>query len=89
MATADGDLMYGLSLTGLPTGLPPHLKVASPALCGLRLRRVQKLISNAGLDGLLLLPGVDGRYNTGSHQVMNTYWPCHFGSIPPLLLPSV
>eukprot|EP00798_Chlamydomonas_sp_ICE-L_P020573 gene20573-27367_t len=37
----------------------------------LRLRRIQKILNAAKLDALLLVPGLDGRYNTGSGQCIS------------------
>eukprot|EP00195_Chlamydomonas_chlamydogama_P002993 CAMPEP_0202922708 /NCGR_PEP_ID=MMETSP1392-20130828/78065_1 /ASSEMBLY_ACC=CAM_ASM_000868 /TAXON_ID=225041 /ORGANISM="Chlamydomonas chlamydogama, Strain SAG 11-48b" /LENGTH=588 /DNA_ID=CAMNT_0049616349 /DNA_START=166 /DNA_END=1928 /DNA_ORIENTATION=- len=36
----------------------------------LRLRRLQKFIESKGLEALLFVPGVDGKYNTGSAQAI-------------------
>lgn len=37
---------------------------------GLRLRRLQALVSSAGLDGLLLVTGVDSKYSVGCAQAV-------------------
>ncbi|KAG1661518.1 hypothetical protein FOA52_000028 [Chlamydomonas sp. UWO 241] len=38
--------------------------------CGLRLRRLQALVASAGVDGLLLVTGVDGKYSVGCSQAL-------------------
>ncbi|KAG2432090.1 hypothetical protein HXX76_009017 [Chlamydomonas incerta] len=40
-----------------------------PAQAALRFRRVQQLARHHGLDGVLLVPGVDGRYGPSTHAV--------------------
>lgn len=39
--------------------------------CGLRVRRLQDLCGELQLDGILLVPGLDGQYNPGSHQAIS------------------
>lgn len=46
---------------------PPELGTLQ---AGLRLRRLQRLAASLGLDGLLAVPGLDGRFNAGSAQLL-------------------
>lgn len=46
---------------------PPELGTLQ---AGLRLRRLQRLAASRGVDGLLAVPGLDGRFNAGSAQLL-------------------
>ncbi len=50
--------------------LTKHAPAVAPNEAALRVRRVQRLCMQHGLDGILLVPGLDGRFNAGSHQAM-------------------
>ncbi|KAG2439029.1 hypothetical protein HYH02_006557 [Chlamydomonas schloesseri] len=41
----------------------------APAQAALRFRRVQQLARHYGLDGVLLVPGVDGKYGPSTHAI--------------------
>ncbi|GMH44103.1 hypothetical protein BSKO_12037 [Bryopsis sp. KO-2023] len=64
-----------------------HRESEALHVCPARTRRLQKLCAKNNLDGILLVAGMDGKHNVGSHQILSFIFQGHCAWDPMDALP--